>query len=280
MIRPRKLLISRSKTPPTINTNGTFNYFKRALYASLTRICVYEITVIFDSAHRIQIELIRFPTFGNHRRERENEFTTQARKKRKKRPNKIQRRKLRSTAYKNGDLRDKNSTNTCVKIEARYRHSLPSPSPLLFYLPLPSRSSIVSSRYLPTNFAFKVPRDIPLFSSSSLPRRSGSVPLKIEIGVVIPPLLPPSNVSKMYRGFVATNRVSGLMAGSRRGATMPAPPEISVSVLIRGTPLVLHPSRKLQCRSARVYPQMYIGERDLRRLSLSVRGEGRISNSR
>lgn len=84
----------------------------------------------------------------------------------------------------------------------------------------------------------------------------------------------------MYRGFVATNRVSGLMAGSRRGATMPAPPEISVSVLIRGTPLVLHPSRKLQCRSARVYPQMYIGERDLRRLSLSVRGEGRISNSR
>lgn len=126
MIRPRKLLISRSKTPPTINTNGTFNYFKRALYASLTRICVYEITVIFDSAHRIQIELIRFPTFGNHRRERENEFTTQARKKSKKRPNR--RRKLRSTAYKNGDLRDKNSTNTCVKIEARY------PPPLSYFI--------------------------------------------------------------------------------------------------------------------------------------------------
>lgn len=95
-------------------------------------------------------------------------------------------------AYKNGDARDKNSTNTYVKIEVRYRgYKLttlfhPSlPLPLLFYLPLPSRPSIVSSRYLPTNFAFKAPRDIPLFSSSTIwicpsqdrDRRCNTIPL-------------------------------------------------------------------------------------------------------
>lgn len=109
-------------------------------------------------------------------------------------------------AYKNGDARDKNSTNTYVKIEVRYRgYKLttlfhPSlPLPLLFYLPLPSRPSIVSSRYLPTNFAFKEHLEIFLYSAR---RRSGSVPLKTEIGVVIPSpssSSPSSNVSKVQR---------------------------------------------------------------------------------
>lgn len=102
------------------------------------------------------------------------------------------------------------------------------PLPLPFYLPLPSRPSIVSSHYLPTNFAFKVSRDIPLFSSSNLVEPSSTIWIcpsedRDRRCNTLPPS-PRSNASKdAYRGFVATNRVSGLMA-SRRGATMPAPP--------------------------------------------------------
>lgn len=84
----------------------------------------------------------------------------------------------------------------------------------------------------------------------------------------------PSNVWKRLRGFVATNRVLGLMA-SRRGATMPAPPEISVLIRgrQRGTPSCYTPrgSSNVDPR-ARVSAQMY--RLDLTRLIV----RGRISN--